>query len=305
MTRKTYGALLIFAALLATGQHCHASNNRVVYIECKRGADIRVGSGVIVSAEGHILTARHVAPPDFDCRAAVESRDEPLRQIRETPEARNIDKALDFTLWRFTPKSNEIFGYARYCPVNRNVAEVDLVVRAFSEQSGSGLPNATKGILSSYIPDRLGQVDSDALTSRGKSGGPVFLASSPNTMVGIVAGATFDPVIGVPTSYRILVADLPAKAFSIMELATDCPATSSPPSVTKSVRTRLVQEWSDWRKGGYNRDAWCNDVRTNLERELGRPIEWVVLKTDENSKEEFFRQFYYKYYCQGEARWTE
>jgi hypothetical protein len=66
---------------------------------------------------------------------------------------------------------------------------------------------------------------------------------------------------------------------------------------------KLVEQWSEWREGGYNQDAWCNDVRQSFERTLQKPVRWTVLSKDERSKEEFPRRFYYQYFCKGQAEW--
>ncbi len=63
-------------------------------------------------------------------------------------------------------------------------------------------------------------------------------------------------------------------------------------------------EWSGWKKGGYNRSTWCSVVETKARSQIGVPIQWEVIRTDERSKEELIRRFFYKYYCKGEARWN-
>ena len=71
------------------------------------------------------------------------------------------------------------------------------------------------------------------------------------------------------------------------------------------VRMEIVIRWSGWRKGGYNQQAWCSDLRREFEASLGRSVEWTVLATDERTKEEFPRRFFYQYFCRAEAKWTE
>ena len=74
-------------------------------------------------------------------------------------------------------------------------------------------------------------------------------------------------------------------------------------ALTEVVRT--VEEWSGWRGGGYNRQAWCNDMRTRFEQNVGTSVEWTVLHTDEQSKSDVFRRFEYKYFCRAEARYIQ
>lgn len=68
--------------------------------------------------------------------------------------------------------------------------------------------------------------------------------------------------------------------------------------------SRSVDGWSGWRRGGYNRDAHCNDLRNRVENEIDQPIEWAVNRTDEQRRVEFPQQFFYRYYCSGTASWS-
>lgn len=68
--------------------------------------------------------------------------------------------------------------------------------------------------------------------------------------------------------------------------------------------SRRFEKWSGWRQGGYNEDAWCNDVRRHAEAQIGQPVQWQVTRKDENRKEEFPRRFFYRYYCEGIAHWN-
>jgi hypothetical protein len=69
----------------------------------------------------------------------------------------------------------------------------------------------------------------------------------------------------------------------------------------KNVET--VSDWSSWRRGGYNRQSYCDELRRNFETQLGGEVQWQIVKTDEKTKIEFYRQFYYRYFCEAQARW--
>ena len=50
------------ASLIGLGVPAAADPNIAVYIECSNGTENRQGSGILVGPNGHVLTARHVAP---------------------------------------------------------------------------------------------------------------------------------------------------------------------------------------------------------------------------------------------------
>ncbi len=68
-------------------------------------------------------------------------------------------------------------------------------------------------------------------------------------------------------------------------------------------KTKIFEVWSGWRKGGYDQRSWCNELQSRAAKSIGQPIEWEVIETKEQRKEEFLRRFFYKYYCKAEAQW--
>lgn len=217
---------LLFLALVATGgrvEPAASSEALVVYIECRSNDDpsaIRRGSGVVVSADGHVLTARHVAPEGYACRGALGSRTEPLRGLIPTHHNLNINPGIDGRVLRFVGSPGETFRHARYCRVTPALVGRRLQAFGFHEQSVAE-PSVTSGILSTSIPSELGILETDVMTVRGKSGGPVFLEGS-DDLVGIVAGAQFD-ALGLPIFYGILVAEAFAVPLApLLELSDGC-----------------------------------------------------------------------------------
>jgi hypothetical protein len=73
--------------------------------------------------------------------------------------------------------------------------------------------------------------------------------------------------------------------------------------IDRFLNAQVIEQWSGWMRGGYNQQAWCSQVRAVAEARAGRPVDWQVMSTDEESKREFPGQVFYRYFCRGEARW--
>ena len=206
--------------LAATALPASADNKLVVYIECTHESKpVSQGTGVVVSPEGHVLTARHVVPEGYTCRGALESRTNPLRGLIRPVQDRNLDEAIDGKLLRFIPNDGETFAFASFCPIEADTVAKDLVVKGFHRGS-IAFPSATAGVLSTHISNDVGIVETDAMTISGKSGGPVFLKDT-TSIIGVVAGAKFDPS-GLPAYFGVLSADAVAFAYRIMQRGDTC-----------------------------------------------------------------------------------
>lgn len=198
----------LFAGVIVAVPASAADDALIVYIECQSQSDpssVVIGSGVVVTAEGHVLTAKHVAKDGFTCRGAISSRTNPLRSLIPTPYT--LDEVFDGRILRFHSPGND-FAHARLCRATPALIGKRLEAIAFHRQS-LGEPSLTSGVLSTSIPSEYGMLETDAMTVFGKSGGPVFLENS-NDLVGIVAGVQFD-ALGAPISYQILAAEIFAR----------------------------------------------------------------------------------------------
>lgn len=222
MTLQKLFAGLCLAVLMAGTNQAAANNRLVVYVECsnpkKPELPVFKGTGVVISEEGHVLTAEHVVPEGYECVGALENNTIARRQLQVDFKDYQLSEKIDGKLLRFIASSGEVFEYATYCPATAgNVGDV-IVVKGFHGKS-KGLPSATLGILSTYIPNPRGILETDAQTVGGKSGGPVFLQNT-NTIIGIVAGAEFDPS-GLPAYYGVLTAEALAQ-FGVLQVAQNC-----------------------------------------------------------------------------------
>ena len=207
------------ASLIGLGVPAAADPNIAVYIECSNGTENRQGSGILVGPNGHVLTARHVAPDGFSCNGAVGNNTNALRGMIVDSQDGFLPEKYDARLLRFVANRGETFDFAHYCPVGAHLQGAR--IRAFGWHSRKkGYPSQTQGILSSHLASARGIVETDALSSSGKSGGPVFLEGS-RDIVGIVVGAEFD-FNGTPIFFGVLDASIPARNFSIMSTGDAC-----------------------------------------------------------------------------------
>lgn len=220
--RFALAAMLGCAIYASQVEKASANNALTVYIECKNPNKpelaVYKGTGVVISPAGHVLTAEHVMPDGYECEGALENNTLAKRQLQVDFKDYQLSDKIDGKLLRFIASSGEVFEYATYCAAtDENVGDV-IVVKGFHGKS-RGLPSATLGILSTYIPDHRGILETDANTVGGKSGGPVFLQNT-NTIIGIVAGAEFDPS-GLPAYYGVLTAEALTQ-FGVLQKSQSC-----------------------------------------------------------------------------------
>ena len=175
----------VFSAGTAT-----ADASIAVYLECSSGTELRQGSGILVGPDGHVLTARHVAEDGFRCRGAIGNNTKPLHGLIVDAEDAFLPQQYDARLLRFVGNAGQTFDFAHFCPVTRSMQGARIQAFGWHPRK-QGYPSQTSGVLSSHISNARGIVESDAMSSPGKSGGPVFLDGT-RDIVGIIIGSEFD-----------------------------------------------------------------------------------------------------------------
>lgn len=225
--------------------------NSVVYIKCALDGKNAAGSGVIIDAEGRLLTARHVAlGRGAECRGVRgTSATEPSRSLTVT----HVSNVYDMAVLAFVPDTDEVFAPVPYTRLVVGMPRDGLVAQGFPE-GHRGEPVRRAGSLGNLSPDGRGMIRSDALTSEGMSGGPVVLNGK---LVGIVAGAEFSERTSAVVDYAVLaveafeneirsfltVSDLqPQQSMNDLlrqELAGDDPC-------TQLFRQRVRQRYPNW-----------------------------------------------------------
>jgi|GEM_PF-4501952 len=205
-----------------------ASDALVVYIECTGQDGARSqGSGILVSADGHVLTARHVVPDGASCQASIGNNTRQKRGIRKSFETRKIDGDFDAVLMEFGKDTGEAFPFAQVCSITDALKGKEIIAKGFHADS-FGAPSATDGILSNTNIDFSGMIETTAMTVNGKSGGPVFLKDT-DKIVGIIAGAQFTAQ-GIVSSYKMLAIDAILGDLDMISAQPNCTRMSTRPA---------------------------------------------------------------------------
>lgn len=192
--------LLSFFLISCTAAAAAAVDDAIVYIECfdDAGDMVSTGSGVIVSDQGHVLSARHVfyPPPEqtraHACRGSIGVADSNTTSRLVVPE--RPDMGFDALVAQFAGSMD--FVPMRYCEFGDEAIRMRIFAAGFPGGTKTGKPSFRAGVISTTYLDPLGRVETDGLTTRGMSGGPV-VSEDGTQLVGIVTGAEFD-AIGTP-----------------------------------------------------------------------------------------------------------
>jgi hypothetical protein len=262
------------------------------------GGIIQRGTGFIVSHDGFVLTVAHIGGDQpgqkvlatIGTRGGVENELSPIR----------IDKDRDLALWRLG-QSQDCYRAVWLSPQMPEVADA-LWGIGFPE--GLGLTPKVMGVVNVQGPQGLFIVDSEL--DHNESGAPVFRREG--AVVGIVRGGhpstgRNNHIIPIRSAANLLteVGLWPPRSESERYPAS-CFATCANPShgVDHWNEERPWNQSSPWLGGGNNQRDVCNGLARSYEQQNpGWSVE--IQRTGESSKEEFFRQFFYQYHCNGVA----
>jgi len=176
----------VVAGALGVPLMAAALEDLVVHIECTGPkGKTSYGSGVLISADGHLLTAKHVVADGAECIGgigSIEAEKMPLEPISQSLKYDGMVLKLDAK----TPR------HASYCALTRKMQGRDIRVLAFHPGSVRG-PSEAEGIVSSSELNGDGMFETTVPSVGGKSGGPAFLYGS-TSLIGIVSGGAFNAV---------------------------------------------------------------------------------------------------------------
>lgn len=211
--RIKLGLMLTAMAFGSATAEDQSVERSVVFIKCvsPNSDKSTQGTGVLVSPYGHVLTAKHVVPQGYKCKGVIgTAAQDPARNLQRDPRLVPIDAAL----LRFIPGPGETFPFVSYRKLDGSKLKGNAITVSGFPQGGTGEIVTHAGTLSSTIANENGIVATDALTSTGMSGGPVLLKSD-HHLIGIIAGADFDPSTGAPASYGVLSVETIADQFKL------------------------------------------------------------------------------------------
>lgn len=209
--------LLALCLLLAPGAalaQAPSIDQTIVFIQCTTAAGVSNGTGVLVSADGHVLTAAHVAPEGASCAGSIGTADPGVLKRMVIDAARST---VDARLLRFSAQAD--YPFVGVCKLERGMARKPIIAAGFPANTRTGAVSFRQGVLSTVIADERGVIESDAQTVGGMSGGPVFSKNLAG-IVGIVVGVEYNNE--AEPSYGILSATQIARDFELPASAKPC-----------------------------------------------------------------------------------
>ncbi|HDR27369.1 S1 family peptidase, partial [Rhodovulum sp.] len=178
----------------------------------------RVGSGVLVSAEGHVLTARHVAPAGSQCRGSPGVADPNNARVMVLQSER-VPGEYDMALLKFA--ETQVYPFLRYCRLDERMIRKRIVAAGFPNGARSFRPSFRAGILSTTETTPEGVIETDSLLAQGMSGGPI-LAEDETSLIGIVSGVEIS-AISEPDYYGMTpIAAITSATFRLSENEAGC-----------------------------------------------------------------------------------
>ncbi|EGE55749.1 UNVERIFIED_ORG: hypothetical protein GGI63_000129 [Rhizobium esperanzae] len=226
-----------------------------VFIKCSVGPKTYKGTGVIVTADGLVLTAKHVVPENAECAGEI-GRPSPNPTFLLTRDAHPWPD-WDIIALRIAKEQGRTFPYVRYHKIVADFKGKSILARGI--KAGGSEIAVSAGIISTVNVDSRGFIETDALTSRGMSGGPVVL-SDDGGLVGIIVGAELEGSPPTPRTYGV---------FAIQAVAADLGLTEAPQAVS-------VNAPSEHCKPEACR-AYYNAFRLGVESKLYRITDQLVL----------------------------
>ena len=139
----------------------------------------------------------------------------------------------------------------------------------------------------------------------GNSGGPIF--GQLGTVVGIAvakndAAQLVTYVIPINFAQHLLdAANVQSQQAALCAVFPQCEHPSH--GIDKYAIDETKNGWSGWRRGGYNRGAYCNDLLQQLQASYPAST-FTFLRDDEQVRDAGFRVIEYRYYCEFRRRET-
>ena len=218
--------LLAFIGL-STASTAQSLDETIVYVECnEEGSNKppRRGSGVMVSADGKVLTAKHVVVGAVKqdesrtiCKGVIGNAFLSKQRMFVVQESSKFDAAL----LQYPVQGNQQLKFLKYCRLTARFRRQTIFATGFPMQTNTGVPSSRVGVLSTALPGPTGVIETDSSATTGMSGGMVTLGNT-SSLIGIVAGAITDPATGLADFLGVLPAEKIATEFELVEDTEGC-----------------------------------------------------------------------------------
>jgi Trypsin-like peptidase domain len=208
----------------------------LVYVECQVGTgEPAKSSGVLVSAEGLVLTAKHAVPEGSTCVGKIGIADprnaEPMIVVPTLIPA-------DLAVLQF--ERSDTYAFVPFCPVERWMVGRDIVLAGFPGEDSVAAPSFRKGVLSTVRPDARELLTTDGESVKGMSGGPVF-SPGYGGFLGIISEGQISPGTGTR---------LASGFVSVARFANQLGLTQSPrPCYHEFPEEPFANGGNEWRSG--------------------------------------------------------
>jgi hypothetical protein len=279
-----------------------------VYIEysyvTSEGSGTQRGSGFVVSPNGHVITNAHVVSPPLQ-DVEVQSATLTLRVgglLNPLEEARVLvrDASADLALLKLPdpPEGSEwpvvTIGAGMTMPVGAK-----LMALGFAGGDVALVPDGTKTAHNSFIDGQLMPWwQTNLALNAGNSGGPVF--SELGTVVGVAVAKFRENQLvtyTIPISRAQHLLDAAGVESHTAGRCASFPECRHETHGLESYAVEVVLDsWGPWRRGGYNRAAYCNDFLAELRRTYPAS-QFIFVADNERTRDKGFRQIEYQYYC--------
>lgn len=307
----TLGIFLALPVALAQESACIFAANQAAVVNIQYsystsdGNGTETGTGFIISPSGHVLTNAHVVTPrDPDVQvhsAKIIARPGSLFNPEVEATVLVRDRLTDLALLKLPQRDGDLewptvdIGRPGSKPVGSW-----LMALGFASSDLAIIPPGIKTAHNTIVDGELRTWWQTSLSlNSGNSGSPVFDALG--TIVGVA--------VAIRREAQLITYVIPiSQAQHLLDAAGVQPALAGRCAVFPECRheshgieyyevDEFHNRWGEWRRGGYNRGAFCNDLLSDLRKIHPEGI-FTFVRDDERSRELPIRRFEYRYFCE-------
>ncbi|MFB9245106.1 trypsin-like peptidase domain-containing protein [Massilia antarctica] len=270
------------------------------------GTGVDYGTGFIVSPAGHVLTNAHVVSPQL--------KDLTINSAMVTVRPGSLlNPPVEASIVSRDPESDLALLKLPAAPANAPWPAVTIAapgdIAVGAPLSGLGfagsadlalVPGGQKTAQNTIVEGQIKPWwQTNLAFSPGNSGSPVF--GQYGTVVGMAValndrGQLITYVIPIARAQHLLsAAGVGSKKSAACAAYPVCQHPSH--GIERYAIDEHKKDWGEWRGGGFNRTAACNDYLERLKKDYPGAV-LTFIRNDEKSRDKGFRQFEYSYYCE-------